>query len=432
MTSTRVAKGPCTVIDSPEEVVALAKSPPRSPTKRRHGGVAAALKLSARCSSSSAVPRVIDVSKPSTIFGRAPQCDVILDSERVPAMISRIHARLQRIEGSGEAACRWLLTDDRSMNGILVNDVRVRVSQFLASGDIVVFGKRVDPPEFEFVFEINGDCPTSPAKVARPVLGASASSAARPTPGAEELEQLLESGLRRIEEQRRKVDAERQSLEQEKEEHRRRAEKEELEAQRTALDVAELHSELACAVCQDWLVHAATLRCAHAFCWRCIDDWLLKGHFECPVCRGHVAQEPCRSRALDAVVRKAVGRCVEQEREEYEGRCKAADELMNRRQAEKVKLDESVRKALQDGKDFFQIDGKWSPKQRNTFSDGIRGYAGECREAYCRLTGLTVQWIHGANGTSLQRACSNLGVKLPDGGGEEQIRQRLLMFLRYG
>ena len=38
-------------------------------------------------------------------------------------------------------------------------------------------------------------------------------------------------------------------------------------------------------ICQDWLVHAATIQCSHTFCWSCIDRWLQTKQFLCPVCR---------------------------------------------------------------------------------------------------------------------------------------------------
>merc|ERR1719261_2205058 len=87
-------------------------------------------------------------------------------------------------------------------------------------------------------------------------------------------------------------------------------------ATRSALDVADIESELLCSICQDWVVHASTIECSHTFCWSCIDTWLLQKKFECPVCRQAVTREPVRSRALEAIIQKSVDLKGEDAKEE--------------------------------------------------------------------------------------------------------------------
>merc|ERR1712137_679039 len=66
------------------------------------------------------------------------------------------------------------------------------------------------------------------------------------------------------------------------------------------------HTELVCCICQDWLVNSSTITCSHTFCGSCIDSWLVRKKFECPICRQAVNQEPFRNRVLDTIVQKAV------------------------------------------------------------------------------------------------------------------------------
>merc|ERR1712100_443870 len=95
-------------------------------------------------------------------------------------------------------------------------------------------------------------------------------------------------------------------------------------------------------------------------------------------------------------------------------------------------LERSVREAQAKGKHFFQIDGVWTKKERDVFQRGIKDYSGNTRETYCKLTGLTVQWVHSADDTKLNRALHNLQLQKFVDKSSTEIRTRLLMFLRYG
>ena len=68
----------------------------------------------------------------------------------------------------------------------------------------------------------------------------------------------------------------------------------ELEAQLAALDLS-----LVCTICQDVFgADPVTLNCGHAFCSRCVRDWLASNR-SCPDCRASVsAVPPCKSIAL--------------------------------------------------------------------------------------------------------------------------------------
>lgn len=65
----------------------------------------------------------------------------------MPQMISRNHASIRR-DSTG-----FVLADQGSLNGVLVNGERVQGERLLRSGDILTFGVPVAAPEFDYVFE---------------------------------------------------------------------------------------------------------------------------------------------------------------------------------------------------------------------------------------------------------------------------------------
>lgn len=69
----------------------------------------------------------LEITK-SVVIGRSETCDIVIDE----ALVSRQHAEIQRTPSG------WLLTDV-SLNGTLVNDVRV-TSRVLVDGDIILIG----------------------------------------------------------------------------------------------------------------------------------------------------------------------------------------------------------------------------------------------------------------------------------------------------
>jgi hypothetical protein len=243
-----------------------------------------------------------------------------------------------------------------------------------------------------------------------------------PTSGAAALaEEAIAEHMKRIADLQKELDAERMEGEQ-----RRK------KAARSDSDLSDLHSELVCSICQDWLVHAATIECSHTFCWACIDTWLLQKRFECPVCRTAVTREPIRGRALDTIVQKTTERLGEEQRDEFTKRVQAADAADEKGKRLHADLEKSVNEALRKGKAFFHIDSSWSRKEKETFQRGIKDYTGNTRATYCKLTGMTVQWVHSADATKLNQCLHNLQLQTFVDKPEEDIRQRLLMFLRYG
>ncbi|XP_019647032.1 PREDICTED: uncharacterized protein LOC109487485 [Branchiostoma belcheri] len=91
-------------------------------------------------------PDVQDVfrlaSTPQTLqIGRNPaQCDVFIDSQSHPALISRRHAEIH-VQQDGQGNVAYHITD-RSVNGTYVNDIRLKpqTPHRLQEGDTVTFG----------------------------------------------------------------------------------------------------------------------------------------------------------------------------------------------------------------------------------------------------------------------------------------------------
>jgi pSer/pThr/pTyr-binding forkhead associated (FHA) protein len=118
-------------------------------------------------------------------IGRDAKCRLLLDSIVSPRMISRVHARINRTQPPSAATTRnlskvapaqravsphtrdaslpmtrWILTDEKSMNGVFVNDIKVS-STILAHNDIITIGglgqkvplgTTFPQPEAEFIF----------------------------------------------------------------------------------------------------------------------------------------------------------------------------------------------------------------------------------------------------------------------------------------
>jgi hypothetical protein len=329
-------------------------------------------------------------------------------------MISRVHGKIRRRQEDGQES--WHLQDNGSMNGILVNGSPVdkTAGHSLQPGDIICFGRKIAVmPEFEYIFEAPHVAPPAPV--------VAAAAPVETGPGEEMLEQM------------RKIEELQKELERQKEQQRQeRAELTKKKKSSSDLNVADLHSELACSICQDWLVHAATVECSHTFCWPCIDKWLLQKKFECPVCRNTIMREPVRTRAVEAIVMKTVEKLPQDQRDEYEQRKKAVEAAQERNRTLHQELEKSVSEAMSKGKAFFHISSNWKKREKETFQRGVKDYTGDTRETYCRLTGLTVQWVHSADDGKLNQALHNLHLPKFISKPPEEIRQRLLMFLRYG
>lgn len=348
------------------------------------------LRLASECQSSSAM-QLVYLDRDEVSFGRLPTSTVVLDSTRAPQMISRTHAFIRRNRTQNQQ--EWVLSDNKSLNGVMVNGEHVtEAGRTLQPRDVITFGRKMTPPEFEYVYEDPHGEAFAAAAAAAVAAAAKAAADAEVATAAQAI----------------------------------------AEGKKTALKVADIHSELACSICQDWLVHAATIECSHTFCWECIDKWLLQKKFECPVCRALVRREPVRTRAVDAIVQKTVENLPQDQKEEHPQRVNKAEAALAKHRKQTEDLEKSVNEATKRGKAFFHITSDWKKKEKDTFQRGVKDYTGNTRETYCRLIGLTVQWVHSADESMLNQALHNLALPTFASSSVPQIRERLLMFLRYG
>lgn len=96
------------------------------------------------------------------------------------------------------------------------------------------------------------------------------------------------------------------SLVEQKEEELKQQQEVTKKAQEVAQNVMDqMEDEFSCIVCQELIIRATTLACAHSFCEYCLYSWLKKRN-SCPVCRCTVETQPIRSIVLDNAISKMV------------------------------------------------------------------------------------------------------------------------------
>jgi len=134
-----------------------------------------------------------------------------------------------------------------------------------------------------------------------------------------------------------------------------------------------------------------------------------------------------------------------------EGEAATKNLLERQREALKVRenqcfaqscLETLFQKAVEQGVKVVHISKKWSPREQQRFLGGIQRHQGVAREAYCRVVGLTYEWIGRASVDELLVAAGNVMLKdmenKPVNPNEwiescvTKLRARLEMYIRYG
>eukprot|EP00736_Rhodelphis_marinus_P009843 Rmarinus@m.26725 len=176
------------------------------------------------------------------------------------------------------------------------------------------------------------------------------------------------------------------------------------------LDPTTLAEELYCACCRDLPVGAVALECGHLFCESCTTPWIRGPRKTCPVCRFDVSRWPQRVTALDKVVELLV-RAGVGDLSDFLSRKSAHDSAVAKRlrkQADfKDALDQSLRKKA---RRLLCISDEWGPEDRDKFRRGLFAYKDEARLEYCRMVGLTEDFVNYAPLESLRRAVRNIGL----------------------
>lgn len=139
------------------------------------------------------------------------------------------------------------------------------------------------------------------------------------------------------------------------------------------IERSSFEEEFTCSICQELLLDACTLECAHSFCSACLEDWKKRKN-ECPVCRKKMDKPPVRALNINSIVTKLVSKLPDSEKKEWDSR------LAQRGEKEQVvKLQEMIRMAKARGLRFLDIRLPWKPAERQTYLDGV-SYVSVCKE----------------------------------------------------
>lgn len=181
---------------------------------------------------------------------------------------------------------------------------------------------------------------------------------------------------------------------------------------------SEFEEELTCSICQELLLDAQTLECAHSFCASCLAEWR-KHKSDCPFCRKKIDKAPVRALNIDSIVSKLISKLPEDDRLEWNRR------LTVREQKQQVdKLKEMIAMAKSRGLRFLDVRAAWRDVERQTFKEGVSRYQGEAKKMYCETIGLTPAWVNQAAPKMLLQACTNIGVST-----QGSLRDNLLNYI---
>jgi DNA repair exonuclease SbcCD ATPase subunit len=142
------------------------------------------------------------------------------------------------------------------------------------------------------------------------------------------------------------------------------------------IERSSFEEEFTCSICQELLLDARTLECAHSFCSSCLDDWK-KQKSECPICRKKIDKPPVRALNIDSIVSKLVTKLPQDDKQEWERRMAVRSQ---KQQVEKLK--EMIETARQRNLRFLDIKAQWKDVEKATFKDGV-SYAQFSTELEC-------------------------------------------------
>ena len=164
-------------------------------------------------------------------------------------------------------------------------------------------------------------------------------------------------------------------------------------------------NEFSCTICCNLMYEPTVLECGHNFCRKCLHDWLAKNK-SCPLCRKKLSQSSAPNRAVETLLKIYVENCApEEDVKDYEERIKAI----------KIKDDENFAKLatlVENAKikkiKFLDITVRWKLEEKRTFKTGVKQYFGKCRDEFCKLVGITENYVINCNNEQLLIACENL------------------------
>eukprot|EP00916_Digyalum_oweni_P006278 GHVL01010842.1.p2 GENE.GHVL01010842.1~~GHVL01010842.1.p2 ORF type:complete len:388 (+),score=91.04 GHVL01010842.1:54-1217(+) len=362
-------------------------------------------------------PNLIHLVKKKTTFGRMKTCDVVLDSVIRPQLISRQHAIIQRMDLN-----KWRILDgdgkQNSVNGVLVDGVRIKEACELKCGAVITLGEvklpqwPSPPPEFQYIFESNQSegQNSSQSKISSKKRAAEIDVGGRLNSNIFDLSSSETAVVDLSRSETAVVDLSRSETA-----------VVDLSTSETVIEIAakmlkvmtpliskieeknnekctqlttdtssnelvsppDLSSDLMCPICTEWIVKCNTLQCGHNFCEDCVDKCLIS-RLHCPVCRESVTREPIRNKALDSIITRSIKN--DDEILDYEKRTKNHNKFMEKNINEIKMLKKRAERSRFE--EFLNILDEWSSQDKKKFSEGVEKYSGEARVVYCSLVGL--------------------------------------------
>ena len=417
------------------------------------------LKHSGTTNPSGGFSKAFPLDKSTIKIGRHVQnADFVIDSTLKPKMISRIHAIISRTskptpnENCTCDVCTydWIIEDNKSLNGVYVNNIRVR-RQTLQIHDLIIFGgdnsvamgEFFAQPSSEFVFSFTPPETHNPSKNKRlhslyqgimkdlhsrgskrhrheietvnssppPPAKESLPANSNDSPLARKRHALLHPITAQLQELRESLHAA------------------EIPPGIPSQDTTEaLEEEFCCTICQDLFVQPQTFPCGHSFCQGCIEKWLTMAK-KCPICRETLDSKGVTSIALaNAVSIYAKTNLSLEALQVYQDR---VDHVVPPKgtEAQIVRLRARLEQAKARGYKFLKATTPWTLKDCEQFQSNIKNYHKEARMLYCSAVGLTPEVIRNATPKEKGILIENLKLNPKLLQSATQFQETLLRFL---
>lgn len=181
--------------------------------------------------------------------------------------------------------------------------------------------------------------------------------------------------LRRTLEEREQADAGDRTMMKELQAQLQQAKSQMAKSSSEYIERSAFEDEFTCSICQELLLDARTLDCAHTFCATCLEEWR-KQKAECPICRKKIDKPALRALNLDSIVSRLVAKLTPEDKQEWDRRMNARSE---RQQVEKLK--EMIEMAKKRKLRFLDVRAPWSEVEKQTFKDGV-SYAPHSRPLF--------------------------------------------------
>ncbi|KAL3144819.1 hypothetical protein ABBQ38_001928 [Trebouxia sp. C0009 RCD-2024] len=267
------------------------------------------------------------------IVGRNTDSDIVLNTDVLPLLISKQHAKLSVVGHT------LLLQDAGSTNGTYVNEGRLtpNVPKELLNGNVISFGgpkliirdnEQLDNP---FVYSVSGvesvtgqaparqdhtNAATQPADIPAHDVAVSAAADTSAAPFAEQSVDLTRASSSEASIVDLTGSPDINAGQKRTKPTNEPAAVAAVEPQAPSSDGGAkkaLENEFECTICRDFMVAThSVVPCGHMFCGECLCEWLQKNP-TCPKCRAAATAPPVRTMAVDNVLESLVEKGMSKE-----------------------------------------------------------------------------------------------------------------------